>query len=111
MVFPLSQELAKFRDSLIDNSSLVAKVSPLFPADKLVYTATNFTPKGLGLTVRFEVPGEISLKNIKEHCAKSLTVLKQQVYGKHLTGLRCGYKLPREPSDKDGILGSIFIEP
>lgn len=91
-------------------SSWQSEVLKLFPSDKVVHLASALTSEGAGLLMRFALEKELSAVDIREHCKKSLRTLIAQPWFAPLSGLRCGYVLPRESQDKDGYLGSLYME-
>ena len=75
----------------------------------VIHTATLFVEGGAAILVRLRVPGEISVENIKKSCRDIVADLGKNEWTDDLVGVRCGYNLPKEPADKDGVQGGIFL--
>lgn len=91
-------------------TSWQAEVLSLFPSDKVVHVASALTTEGAGLLMRFAIDKELSAVDIRDHCRRSLRTLIGQPWFGPLSGIRCGYVLPREARDKDGVLGSLYMD-
>ncbi len=102
--------ISEHQKNFAPGNSWEAEVLKIFPAEKVVHLASVLTTDGVGLMMRFAIDKELSAVAIKEHCKKSLRSLIAQPWFGPLSGLRCGYVLPREPQDKDGHLGSIYFD-
>jgi hypothetical protein len=110
IVFPASKEVATQRTRLFGGKPLLDVLQPKFPGDKLVYTASLFSRQGAALLLRFQIPGEWSAVAIREHCRNKFKLLAAEPWLKAVAGVRCGYIMPRESADKEGVLGGIFID-
>ena len=85
-------------------------IAKLFPSEKISALNSILTKDGVGIAVRFGLEKELSAMDIGEHCKKNLKTLISQPWFNPVSGLKCGYTLPGEPTNKDGHLGSIYID-
>lgn len=86
----------------------LARLNLIFPDHKVVWGESIFNSEGVGLSLRFALPRELSSAEFREHCRVSLRTLKAQPWFAEISSLRCSYTLPHETNPrKDGISGSI----
>jgi hypothetical protein len=102
--------IAEHQKNFAPGTSWESEILKIFPTDKVVHLASALTTEGAGIMMRFSIEKELSAVDIKEHCKKSLRTLLAQPWFGPLSGLRCGYVMPREPQGKDGRLGSIYFD-
>jgi hypothetical protein len=110
IVFPAAKEVAAERNKLFGGKSLIDILSPKFANDKLVYTASLLSRKGVALLLRFQIPGEWSSVAIMAHCRAKLKTLAEEPWMKAMAGIRCSYVVPSESKDREGVLGGIFLD-
>lgn len=90
---------------------LFEPVQKILSEDKILNTQSLLTEKGQGgLLIRFQLPKELSSHDINEHCASVYKKLNEKLnWIQELSGIRCSYVLPGEPTFREGKLGSLFI--
>ncbi len=75
----------------------------------LEYIATAFSADGAGLIVRYLVSLEDSFKSYKNSCIELARKFYEQAELSETNGLTCGFLLKGEPVDKNGKIGSYYV--
>ncbi len=86
------------------------RVQKALQGDKAVYIATALSPKGHSLLLRFGMDREWSSTEIRSHCEKVAKKFWVDPEFAFLQGMRCGYVFPKESREKDGVMGSVYVE-
>ncbi len=105
---PVREDALKARDAQTTPEKWDRTIRDLLKDWKVIYTASILVPEGAGILVRQVVPGEVSVEHIQNTCAAMALKLAKSAWATDLAGIRCGFNLPREAPNDEGILGSIF---
>ena len=85
-------------------------ISGALAPTKIVKVGSVLAPGGFGLLLRFGLEKELSSNAMKDLCKKSLKSLNDKFSELQETaGGFCGFALPQEPPDKDGVFGGIYL--
>lgn len=103
-------ELDRYIKENISNEEWVANIRNLFPGQTILTADSVFASSGLGILLRFEIKKELSTVQIREHCSQQLSKLKSLDWFASMDGIKCSYVVLGEPKDKEGQLGSIYLQ-
>ncbi|MCX6117267.1 MAG: hypothetical protein NT027_06980 [Proteobacteria bacterium] len=109
LTFPVMNDAIALRDQQMTREVWHKEIQSTFLEDKVIYTSTLFVKKGAGVLIRFGIKGEKSASDISSHCQNSLAKALDSSWGKVIQGIRCGYNLPAEKPDVEGVLGSMYV--
>ena len=110
IVFPVAADIAAERGKLLGGKPLIEALAAKLPKEKLVYASSLFSRKGVSILLRFGIPAEWSANAIREHCRQKFTELTKEPWMAAIAGIRCGYVMPQESTQKEGVLGGIFVD-
>ena len=103
-------ELDRFIKENLSKDEWLEKLRKLFPGQTILTAGSVFASTGVGILLRFEIKKELSTVKIREHCSKQLAKLKSLNWFASIDGLKCSYVILGEPKDKEGHLGSIYLQ-
>lgn len=104
------EELDQFIEKNLSKKDWLEKVRQIFPGQTILTADSVFSSTGLGMLLRFEIKKELSTVEIREHCTKQLNELKKLDWFFDIEGTKCSYVVKGEPRDKEGQLGSIYLQ-
>jgi hypothetical protein len=108
---PVREDLIKARDALYTPDAFDKMLKDVLKDFKIAYTATMLVPDTgtAGLLVRQIVPGEISGEYVENTCADIALTLAKHAWSQDLSGVRCGFNLPREAPKDEGLQGGAYV--
>ena len=108
---PARNDLLKARDAQYTPDAWDKMLKAVLNAYKVSYTASMLVPDTgtAALLVRQTVDGEVSVEHIENTCAAMALTVAATNWAKDLSGIRCGFNLPRESPKDEGLLGSIYM--
>lgn len=110
LTFPVAKDIAAERDKYFPGKSLKDILSDKVLPEKLVYASSLFSRKGVSILLRFGIPEEWSANAIRENCRAKHKQLAKLPWMSAVAGIRCDYVMPGESTEKEGRLGSIFVD-
>ncbi len=109
--YELTSKILEERDLALTKEAWREKASASLPGRDVIYLGTALASDGPGILVRLRVPKALSMDDIRDQCLKvGTTFVKAGWLSAKSGGLKCEFVLPNENSDREGILGSQFIE-
>lgn len=106
---PAAVDAENARETVMTSEKFLETVRMGASKDDVPFIATLLVVDGVGLLYRLRVPGEISTNDIKSRCKSHVAHVKKQSWAKSITGVRCSFLMPKEPAEKEGGLGGIYI--
>ena len=87
------------------DTAVAANVTKLKP----VYIASILTVDGAGILVRMATDRDLSLPEVTGTCEDIARLMIEKKWNQDLAGIKCTYVLPREDTQKEGVLGGIYL--
>ena len=103
-------ELDRFIKENVSKEEWLSNIRNIFSGQTILTADSVFAGSGVGVMIRFEIKKELSTVQIREHCTNQLEKLKKLTWFSSIDGIKCSYVVLGEPKDKEGQLGSIYLE-
>lgn len=109
--FASHQEFNDFSKQISNSTDELRALQIDFPGYKLAAWDTALVADGMGLSLRFVLPKEISSTQIRSHCLEQYSRMQELTWSKNqLQAIKCSYTIAgEEPEDREGRLGSILL--
>lgn len=105
-----TEQIESWQQSVMSTDQFASSIKKVLNDEKIIHTSPLFAQLGVGLLVRFLLPKELSAVEIRQHCESSLAKLNKEMWFKTtFKGLRCSYTLEGEALDREGRLGSLWL--
>lgn len=107
--FPQLTALAKAQQQLVPSKQWQQKIKAIAAPHAVIFVNSIFTLGGVGILLRLHLPQALSGKDLSRTCRTLLATFQKQKWFKHFSGIKCSFVVKGEPTDREGVLGGIYM--
>ena len=108
-VFPNVRHSLKAQQQIMPTAQWQAKIKKIASQHTVLFVNSIFTPDGVGILLRLHLAKELSGKDLTRTCSSLLAAFKQQQWFANFRGIKCSFVVKGEPTDREGVLGGIYM--
>ena len=109
MRFPQREALYKAQQQIMPTTQWQEKIKNIAKQHEVLFVNSILTPNGIGILLRLHIAKALSGRDINRTCRDLLAVFKQQQWFKGFSGIKCSFVIKGEPTDREGVLGGIYV--
>ena len=109
MRFPQRAALFKAQQQIMPTAQWQTKIKKTASPYTVLFVNSIFTPDGVGILLRLQLTKALSGRDLNHTCRTLLDVFKQQQWFANLRGIKCSFVVKGEPTDREGVLGGIYM--
>ena len=107
--FPQRAALLKAQQQIMPTAQWQAKIKKIASQHTVLFVNSIFAADGVGILLRLQLAKELSGKDLTRTCSSLLAAFKQQQWFANFSGIKCSFVVKGEPTDREGVLGGIYM--